>query len=220
MIHLVRLPLVLACLALAGCPSSSDDDADGGGGGSVQTCPDLCALAPVGSSEADCVGDFVSQANPSVALNAQCAAANDSVGACQSCYDAENVQDSTCAAAHRACFGGGGAGGGAGGAGGGAGGVGGVGGVGGGAGGAGGAGGGAGGAGGGGDVASCEDLCAFAPVDDDTADCVANYVVPRHPMIAQVPICGQANDPLFCLSCYNAGQVTDATCIGAYEACF
>jgi hypothetical protein len=124
MIRLIRMPLVLACLALAGCPSSSDDDADGGGGGAVQTCPDLCALAPVGSSEADCVGDFVSQANPSVALNAQCAAANDSVGACQSCYDAENVQDSTCAAAHRACFGGGGGAGGAGGVGGGAGGAG------------------------------------------------------------------------------------------------
>ena len=172
----------------------------GQGGGLGATCSDLCGRAPVDNNTADCVADIISDRHPSVVGNDDCADANDSTAACGRCYTSESVSEQSCGLALAGCFQGGPGG----------------------QGGAGEGGAGEGGAGGGGEeVANCEDLCAFAPVASGTADCVAEFMAPRHPAVLGEPVCGQANTaPSVCEQCYDNANVTDASCVAAWVSCF
>lgn len=126
-----------------------------------------------------------------MAENADCLQANADNGACQRCYLNEAVANATCGAARTACFDDGGQGG-------------------------------QGGQGGGQTdaVETCVDLCALAPVRDSIADCVAEYVAPRHPAVLALPACQDANQRAVCQRCYDDAAVSDATCVGAWRACF
>jgi len=95
MICAVVLALTPAC--------GSDEDADGSGsGGSVKDCSDLCALAPVGSQVASCVSEFITLKDYNT-NDPKCSNANTPSG-CNSCYDAIDVSDADCVAAHNKCF--------------------------------------------------------------------------------------------------------------------
>jgi hypothetical protein len=144
----------------------------------------------VDPATAACVVRIVSAAHPGTANNPDCAAANDDPAACIRCYRDEGVLDAVCGAARGSCLDGGAGAGGAG------------------------------GGGGGEAVEDCTDLCALAPVNDDIADCVAEYVAIRHPAVLGVPACQNANQPATCQSCYDAADVADATCVGAWSSCF
>lgn len=184
--------------AMGACVDPNEVGAGGNpGGGLGAACVDLCAQAPVGAQIANCVSDLVTSQHPSAADNADCLQANADNAACQRCYLNEAVTNGTCQAARAACFDDGGAGGaGAGGA-------------------------GAGGAGGqSGGVETCVDLCQLAPVRDSIADCVAEYVAPRHPAVLGIAACQDANQTAVCQQCYDDADVSDATCVGAWTACF
>lgn len=87
----------------------------------------------------------------------------------------------------------------------------------------GGQGGGAGGQGGqgGGLGVSCSDLCDRAPVDNETADCVADIISERHPSVAGNDDCIDANDATaICGRCYTAEGVSEQSCGAALAACF
>ncbi len=71
------------------------------------------------------------------------------------------------------------------------------------------------------DVASCDDLCALAPVDSSTAACVAAFITGLGYNTSHV-LCDSVatNTEVGCNACYDAIAVTDGHCIAAHVNCF
>lgn len=73
-----------------------------GGGGQVQSCADLCELAPVDTPTGACVAAFINQQDYDTSL---CDGLNTNTeSGCLACYALISVSDDDCVAAHRACF--------------------------------------------------------------------------------------------------------------------
>jgi hypothetical protein len=94
--------LIASAVALLAIACSEETEDDGGGAGAVQSCDDLCALAPVDGNTASCVSSRVFALGYDVGDPA-CSDANTPSG-CTACYDAIAVSDADCVAVHDACF--------------------------------------------------------------------------------------------------------------------
>jgi hypothetical protein len=66
---------------------------------------------------------------------------------------------------------------------------------------------------------NCSELCALAPVDENTAACVAVFINSKGYNTSD-PECANANYPAGCTQCYGAIDVTDADCAAAHDECF
>jgi hypothetical protein len=70
-----------------------------------------------------------------------------------------------------------------------------------------------------GGVQTCGQLCDLAPVDGQTAACVAGYMTLQGYDTSH-PLCSNANTPQGCVTCYDAISVSDADCAAAHVSCF
>src|SRR5262249_12803397 len=71
----------------------------------------------------------------------------------------------------------------------------------------------------GGSVKTCGQLCALAPVDSKTGDCVSAFVTEKG-YDTNNPACANANTVSGCNGCYSVIHVTDADCAATHDACF
>ena len=71
-------------------------------------------------------------------------------------------------------------------------------------------------------ITTCTELCAFAPVDASTADCVVDIILTKgNTGVLTEPICAASNTSATnCLACYTATSVSDADCTSAHSGCF
>ena len=71
-------------------------------------------------------------------------------------------------------------------------------------------------------ITTCTELCAFAPVDASTADCVVDIILATgNSGVLTEPLCAASNtSTASCLACYTATSVSDADCTAAHSGCF
>jgi hypothetical protein len=99
----MRLVLVLLMVfSWAVVGSGCDDATTDKSGGPIDTCNELCELAPVDDDTADCVSGYIAGKGYNT-LDPACSDAN-TVSGCNICYDAIAVLDDDCDTAHATCF--------------------------------------------------------------------------------------------------------------------
>ncbi len=84
--------------------STSTSSNSSSGSGDVETCQDLCDLAPVDSATAACVGAYVAGLGYDTSVAVCSSTDTNSPVGCMVCYDAIDITDGECIATHMACF--------------------------------------------------------------------------------------------------------------------
>jgi len=71
----------------------------------------------------------------------------------------------------------------------------------------------------GGPIDTCGELCEQMPVDQDTIDCIGNYLAGKGYMTSD-SACTDTNAVAACNICYDKIGVQDFDCDTAYASCF